>query len=993
MRVQVEPTRVELIDGQTFTVTATVTNTTTVIGGYQIRVLGADPQWVRIPTESLSLFPGTTESVVITVTLPPGVNAGERRIAVQIRETTPPQSISITEIELVVPPRTALILALSPMTVTAGKTARYSLVAENTGNAPLSLSPIGLDPEYRIRFRFTPAVIDLLPGARVITDLRTTAKRRWFGSPVVRPFGIGAVPPADVPALLAQQEAAADAKQRAKKKQRQQEKSDRREAKRRAKAERKVAKAEHKEAQRRARAGEDESIVDALRAPSATGSGSTGTASNPHGDGQSATARHRFRTRARGRAHDEESWIDPDTGLRVHADGRIDAAPAARDDASAADAAPPEPPEAVAQGVMVQKARLGRGVLSLLSLLLAVTVFAVVITIAFSRLVGVSAADRDLAIQVASARDAGAGAGTSSLGGTVALFTDDSPAPGVTVELFDDGDLSSVVSTTATDDDGVWSIKSLSAGSYKLRFRGAGFAEVWYPNALTGEEAEAVTIDNGQSLDDLATMLGGLPATVSGVVTGEDVAGAILTVEVPLDFLQTPGAGPDDDTTGDSAADADDESEGPAADDGGILRTIPIGSDGTFELTDLPSPAVYDLVVTKPGFALDRQRIDLEAGESRSGISLHLRTGDGQISGAVSGTEGPLGGAVVTATSGDITVRTLTLTDGEDAGAFTLRGLVTPATYTITVAADGYTTTTATLSLMSQQQLDGALFSLSRSASSLFGTVHLLDGNLPAPGVTVSISTGSDEPLTTVTQSGDTAGSWEVADIPIPGTYTVTFSRSDLQSQTVVVSLDTSGNLLTGGDDEGLQVVMRSAFATVQGLVQQQAGGDTYKVGEATVTLSAGDRTYTVKTSSVPAGDLGTYVIAGIEPGTYTLTASARGTTPTTDIISVTAGQYLSYNPMLIQPASISGVVTSGGAPLPGAEVTVSLASEYTAKVYAQTQTDTQGRYSFPVVDAPQAYVIEVKRPDSGPLASETIVLDASEAGVVNLEVTETDHP
>ena len=31
--------------------------------------------------------------------------------------------------------------------------------------------------------------------------------------------------------------------------------------------------------------------------------------------------------------------------------------------------------------------------------------------------------------------------------------------------------------------------------------------------------------------------LGGLPATVSGQVTGGDVAGAVLTVQVPVEYL------------------------------------------------------------------------------------------------------------------------------------------------------------------------------------------------------------------------------------------------------------------------------------------------------------------------------------------------------------------------------------------------------------------------------------------------------------------------
>ena len=169
--------------------------------------------------------------------------------------------------------------------------------------------------------------------------------------------------------------------------------------------------------------------------------------------------------------------------------------------------------------------------MSLLSLLLAVTVFAVVITIALSRLVGVSAADRDLALQVASARNAGAGSGTSVLAGSVKRSTDGQPAAGIAVELFTSGDLTQPLISTATGADGTWAITSLSAGSYQIRFRGAGFVEFWYPNALDSTGAQQIQLADGQKITNLDVVLGGLPASVSGQVLGNDVAGAILTVQ------------------------------------------------------------------------------------------------------------------------------------------------------------------------------------------------------------------------------------------------------------------------------------------------------------------------------------------------------------------------------------------------------------------------------------------------------------------------------
>jgi hypothetical protein len=258
----------------------------------------------------------------------------------------------------------------------------------------------------------------------------------------------------------------------------------------------------------------------------------------------------------------------------------------------------------------------------------------------------------------------------------------------------------------------------------------------------------------------------------------------------------------------------------------------------------------------------------------------------------------------------------------------------------------------------------------------------------PATGVAVTVGAGTDKPVRTVTQAGASAGAWSMSGLPVPGTFTVTFSRDDLQSQTVSVAMNAAGVVTSGaGADGGVTVAMVSAYATVSGTVRQQggAGGDV-AVGEATVTLASGEATYTVTSASMPAANVGRFYVGHVAPGTYTMSVVRKGTSPTTLIITVTAGQNLVYNPVLIAPASVGGVVTSGGKPLPGAEVAMYLSSQYPAKVYAQTTADATGHYSFTGVDAPQAYVIEV-RDASGPSIAQTVVLEASQAATVNLVV------
>ncbi len=845
MRVQVSPQRVELIDGQPITVTITVTNTAEVIGGYHLRVLGADPSWVILEAENLSLFPDTTQTVRALINIPQGIGAGGRRLAIQVRELTPPRSISITEVDLLVPAHEALTMRLEPMTVVAGKRGSFGVVLANTGNTSVAVRPIGIDDENKMGFQFVPAVISLAPGDHAIADLRATAPRRWFGSPVVRPFGLAVAP------------------------------------------------------------------------------------------------------------------VDPDHVI-------------VEDDTAVAEPVRPKPQaviEPLALGTFLQKPRLGRGALALLGLIVAVTVFAAVITIALSKLVGASVADRNLAIQVAAARDAGTGGGGSSaLGGTVTSLTTNKPAGGVAVEIFQVNQVGSPLASTATADDGSWKLPGLSAGKYQLRFRGAGFAEVWFPAALTAADAQPIELKSGQQRTDLAVVLGGLPATITGQVIGTDPAGAILTVQVPADQLPTDAGTLPPGITGTVP--------------GGTVTSVPISSSGLFTINDLASPAVYDLVVSKPGFASDTQRVDLAGGENRSGISLRLRTGDGSITGTITGPDGPLGEAVITATSGQNTIRTVSLTN-QQVGQFILRGLVTPATYTVTVTLDGFSTASSSLTLGAGQALQGVQLGLAKASGSLSGQVTTLAAGAPAPGVTVTVTAG-EKTISTVTQSAGNVGSWTVAGLPIPSTYTVTFSRADLQSQTVAVSLDAAGNPSSGG---ALTVGMQSAFAIIHGTVTQQStSGGGRAVGEASVTLASATDTYLVTTASTPASALGRFEIRGVTPGTYTLSVARKGTRATSVIITVTAGQVLEFNPVLIQPATLSGTVTDRAAGVAaGVKVTLYQASQYPSTVYQTTTTDLNGFYSFADLDAPQAYVVEVSTPATGALVSSTFSLGASEAGLVNL--------
>ena len=159
----------------------------------------------------------------------------------------------------------------------------------------------------------------------------------------------------------------------------------------------------------------------------------------------------------------------------------------------------PSQPPVSAFGTWVQKPLLSRGAIALVGLVAAISVFALVLTLSLSRVVGNSNADRDLALQVAQASQAGSGGGgTGSIKGTVTLLTSGTGVSGVTVEIFNAANTAAPLASTATSAGGGYQFQGLGVGTYKLRFSGAGFTQLWYPTSLTADNAMPVSLAAGQ---------------------------------------------------------------------------------------------------------------------------------------------------------------------------------------------------------------------------------------------------------------------------------------------------------------------------------------------------------------------------------------------------------------------------------------------------------------------------------------------------------------
>jgi hypothetical protein len=604
-----------------------------------------------------------------------------------------------------------------------------------------------------------------------------------------------------------------------------------------------------------------------------------------------------------------------------------------------------------AMATFVQRPRVARWMISLLGLVTVAAIFAAVLSTVMDRLVEESKVEDEL-LDEALAEEDGDGAQSVSVtpsvvAGKVVVASTGEGVAGVQAELFTAGNGEVPIASAATDPEGAYSFGRLGAGRYRVRFSGAGFDAQWYKTALTHADATDIDVEQGQSvtLEDLE--LGGRPGSVAGEVVAEDPSGATARLVVR-------GVA-DEDTTA-------------------LVQEVAVSADGSFLFEEVQSPANYQLVVDKPGFATEVRDVVLGAAQALDGIEVVLREGDGSVSGRVSSPAGPLGGVTIEATDGTTTVSTVSLTV-DDVGFFAVRALPTPGQYTLTFRREGYSGETRTVDLAAGQQLPGLAVTLVPATGSISGTVSQ-EGAGPIGGVTVTVN-GPDVEMSTTTASQGEVGAYDFEGLPSPATYTITFAKSGLLSQTRQEVLDASSGQ---SGVTGVDAVLIPSTATIRGTVRTFTDA---AVAGATLVLTDGTNTRTLSSAHQPRGQ---FEFALVKPGPYTLTASLPGTTPSVQLVNVAAAEDRVLDVRLDAQASIVGRVqlrdpTTGEiVPFGGNPVRLFLAESFPLGTpTAVTETAPDGRYRFPNLDAPVDFVVAVyDGANPEPLDSQRVQSDPS---------------
>lgn len=443
--------------------------------------------------------------------------------------------------------------------------------------------------------------------------------------------------------------------------------------------------------------------------------------------------------------------------------------------------------------------------------------------------------------------------------GSVTATTTGEGMPRITVEahrvrtgaLGDDAELTA---SAATGDDGTYALGALLPGNYRLRFSAEGFDPQWFPGVADEGGAEIITVNPLDHLEGKSIGITGKPGVLEGKVSAPEGADPSQPAKVTVTLV-------------------------PSNPNEAVPPPVTVETTGEFSVPDLATPATYQVRVEREGFDTEEFEVDLGGGQNSVIDTAQLDASDGSIAGTVTDAGGsPLGDVTVTVRSGSIEQESKTPTVG-NVGVFQIDNLPTPGTYVLTFAKEGYSETTIALDLAGGESRSGLSATLVGGAGTVRGTVRDEDGN-PIGGVAVRATRGSVTATTTSLTTGDGAegiGSFRIADLPVPGLYTITFSLAGYGTETTTVGF------LSPGEQSGIDIVLKPVTGTVNGVIRVGGGGR----GGLTVELSDGETKRTTQTATSPSG---AYEFAGVPPGSYMMRVFGASISDYVVIVDVTAG-------------------------------------------------------------------------------------------------------
>ena len=172
--------------GQEVTSEIGVLNTSDIVEQFDLDVVGLPDGWATLEPASVSLFPGASETVVLTLHPPsePSTRPGLHPFAVRVLPTNAPGSACVEEGRLTVEESVELKTELLPEVAFGRIRGKQVLAIDNYGNIPADVTVAGTDAAGAVRIEATPAAAVIPSGRTRIVHLRIKPVQRIFRGPM-----------------------------------------------------------------------------------------------------------------------------------------------------------------------------------------------------------------------------------------------------------------------------------------------------------------------------------------------------------------------------------------------------------------------------------------------------------------------------------------------------------------------------------------------------------------------------------------------------------------------------------------------------------------------------------------------------------------------------------------------------------------------------------------------------------------------------------------
>jgi hypothetical protein len=193
----ITPASIDVTPGLVAVATIAIVNDGSVVESYTVTVLGQCAAWTTLAPQTVSVYPGETGSVTVTISPPrkPAPPAGQLPFAVRVLPTEHPESATVPEAVVVVAALTETVAEVVPRMSTGTMRPNVRLGIENRGNR-LQRVLIATKPQTDgITTAPAQPEVQLEPGGMTFVDLDIRAvKRLWRGTPMIHPYSVTVEP-------------------------------------------------------------------------------------------------------------------------------------------------------------------------------------------------------------------------------------------------------------------------------------------------------------------------------------------------------------------------------------------------------------------------------------------------------------------------------------------------------------------------------------------------------------------------------------------------------------------------------------------------------------------------------------------------------------------------------------------------------------------------------------------------------------------------------